>query len=284
MRLASHHQASVFFDITHLWKKVQQNQSEDVLLHRFERGGIVSRVMYPERGAFRDTVHFTVFGATVIATNHGVPEVLQTRAIQLNMPDSAKPFDTKPTPEAARPLKERLVAFRARHLGKSLPAVPKSAARRLGDLLEPLHQMIRLVRPDREAAFLRLAKRLEEERQTEKADSQEAHILEAMLGLSDAVLNGRLAVKKITEAYNAGRSQREQITTKAIGWRLKAMGLKKVKTRDGAMIVWDTPQLERLGLTYGVQGLCIRPDASDTHPNEREGVHKNPLEEHEGPI
>jgi len=284
LRLASHHQASVFFDITHLWKKVQQNQSEDVLLHRFERGGIVSRVLFPDRGPFRDTVRFTVFGATVIATNHGVPEVLQTRALQLNMPDSATPFDTEPTPETALPLKERLVAFRARHLGIPLPPIPKPAARRLGDLLKPLHQIIRLVRPDREVAFLRLAKSLEKERLTEKADSHDAHVLEAILGLSEAVSKGFLAVKKITEAYNAGRPEREHVSTNTMGWRLKAMGFKKDKTRDGAVIVWDTSQLERLGLTYGVQGPSITPDTSDTHPDERKGTHKNPLEEHEGPV
>jgi hypothetical protein len=283
LRLASHHQASVFFDITNLWRTVQQNQSEDVLLHRFERGGIVSRVLYPDRGAFRDTVHFTVFGATVIATNHGVPEVLQTRALQINMPDSDRPFDAKPTPEAALPLKERLVAFRARHLGNPLPVVPKSATRRLGDILEPLHQIIRLVRPDREAIFLRLAKSLEEERQTEKADSLEAHILEAMLELGSTASNGRLAVKKITEAYNAGRSPQEQMTTKSIGWRLKAIGLKKVKTRDGAMIVWDAQQLARLGLTYGVQGFVAAPDISGAHPDEG-GNRNNPLEQYEGPV
>jgi len=283
LRLASHLNASVFFDISNLWKKVLQNQSEDVFLHRFERGAIVSRVMYPDRGPFKDTVHFTVFGPTVIATNRGVPEVFQTRALQITMPDSSRAFDDKVTPEAGLPLRERLVAFRARHLGKSLPTISKPAAKRLGDILEPLHQIIRLVRPEREATFLHLARSFEAERLTEKADSHDAHVLEALLGLSEAVSKGFLAVKKITEAYNAGRPEREHLSTNTMGWRLKAMGFKKEKTRDGAMIVWDDAQIRRLCQAYGVDGLFATSEAS-AQVNGRGEHWTNPLEGQRGPI
>ena len=283
LRLASHWNASVFFDISDLWKKVLQNQSEDVLLHRFERGGIVSRVMFPDRGPFKDTVDYTVFGPTVIATNRGVPEALQTRTLQITMPDSSQAFDDEVTPEAGQPLRERLVAFRARHLGNSLPNIAKPAARRLGDILRPLHQIIRLVRPEREAVFLRLARSFEADRLTDKADSHDAHVLEAMLGLSEAVSKGFLAVKKITEAYNAGRPEREHLSTNTMGWRLKAMGFKKEKSRDGAMIVWDDAQIRRLCQAYGVDGLFAASEAS-AQVNGRGEHWTNPLERQRGPI
>ncbi len=38
IRLATHWQTALFFDVMDLWKKAERNQSEDVILHRFERG------------------------------------------------------------------------------------------------------------------------------------------------------------------------------------------------------------------------------------------------------
>ena len=284
LRLASHLQASVFFDISDLWKKVLKNQSEDVFLHRFERGAIVSRIMFPDRGAFKDTVHYTVFGPTGIATNRGVPEAFQTRALQITMPESARAFDEKVTREAGLPLRERLVAFRARHLGKPLSDLPKPAGKRLGDILTPLHHILRMVRPEREAAFLHLARNFEAERLTDKADSHEAQVLETILGLSEAVSKGFLAVKKITEAYNAGRPEWEHVSTYGMGWRLKAMGFKKEKARDGAVIVWDEEQIRRLCQAYGVDRFGTTSDISSMQIDGHLEEWTNPLNGQQGPI
>ena len=68
IRLATHWRATLFFDVMDLWRKAERNESEDVILHRFERGVRIARVLYPERGAHRDTVFFEPFGATIIST------------------------------------------------------------------------------------------------------------------------------------------------------------------------------------------------------------------------
>ena len=263
VRVANDLGVSIFFDVKDIWQKAEKNGSEDILLHRFEKGATVPRVLFPDRGAHQDMVYYSVFGPTVISTNEGVHHILETRAIQINMPETSKRFENDVTPALCLPYKERLVAFRARHLGEELPEIHKPAGGRLGDILKPLHQIILLVRPEREGAFLRLVRQIEEERLTEKADSLEAHILAVVARLGDQVERRLLPVKKITDAFNEGRPEKAQVTYQRIGRRLSAMGFKKDRGGDGAFaIVWDEELLNKLkqkyGLAPGPQGVRLR--------------------------
>ena len=103
------------------------------------------------------------------------------------MPDTTKRFEKDVTPELSLPLKERLIAFRARHLGETFTDIRKPAAGRLGDILNPLQQIIRMVKPERESFFLSLIQALQAEKLIEKADSLEAQILMVLGGLEDEV-------------------------------------------------------------------------------------------------
>jgi len=69
VRIANNFGATVFFDVKEIWHKAERYNSEDILLHRFEKGAKVARVLYPEKGAFKDIVYFRIFGPTIIATN-----------------------------------------------------------------------------------------------------------------------------------------------------------------------------------------------------------------------
>lgn len=253
VRVANNFQASIFFDVSDIWRKAEKNGTEDILLHRFEKGAMVPRVLYPERGAHQDTVYYSVFGPTVIATNEGIDHILETRTISITMPETSKQFENDVKPDLALPLKERLVVFRARHFGESLTDIPKPAKSRLGDILKPLQQIIHLVKPEREASFLNLIKELESERKIEKAISLEAQILKVVINLEDQVANGILPVKTITDAFNGDKSGKSQITYQRVGRRLTAMGFKKTKTSDNSSaIAWDEKKIERLKEDYGL--------------------------------
>jgi len=263
VRIARDLQASVFFDVKNVWQKAERNGSEDILLHRFEKGARVPRVLYPERGAHKDIVYYLIFGPTVIATNTGVHRILETRAIQINMPEASRGFEQDVTPEATLTLKERLVAFRSRHLGKPLPDVEKPAKGRLGDILKPLRQIIRLVNPDREGAFMGLVKELEAKRMLDKSESLEAQVLATVLVLGDIVENGILANKGITEALNADRSERSNLSPHRVGRVLSAMGFAKGKTSTGASaIIWNEKTLCLLADRYGLKQRSVTSETS----------------------
>lgn len=141
-----------------MWRTAERERSEDLLLGRFEKGGRVPRVNNPDRGPHKDIDYYNTFGATIIGTNEPVDRILETRAIQINMPEAVRVFNNDVTPEIGRPLKERLTAFRARHLWTVLPETPKPAQGRLGDILKPLLQIIRLARPEWENQFTSLVR------------------------------------------------------------------------------------------------------------------------------
>lgn len=152
-RIATYWGAAVFFDVMDLWRKAERENSTDILLSCFEPGSLVPRVLDADKGPFEDTSYFKVFGPTIIGTNKNVHHILETKAIQIKMPESARQFENPVTPESALQLKERLLAFRARHMCRVLPDVTRIAPGRLGDILRPLHQVIMLARPEQEADF-----------------------------------------------------------------------------------------------------------------------------------
>jgi DNA primase len=254
-RAANDLRATLFFDVRDIWKKAVRSESEDILLNRFERGTTVPRVLYPDRGAHHDIVYYLVFGPTIVGTNEGLDDVLETRCITLNMPQSRRLFDEDLSAKAALPLKERLLAFRARHLGQLLPEVEKPAIGRLGDILKPLRQILQMVKPKKENSLLTLVEDLESARTVEKLESFEADILRAVIAAEKEESERPLTVKLIREKYNsAHQDQRREVTPHWIGRRLSAMGLKKRRGTGGlSTVIWEDKLIHRLCDTYGVE-------------------------------
>jgi len=263
VRIANNFESSIFFDVKNIWKKAERNGSEDILLHRFERGALVPRVIYPEKGPYLDTVYFSIFGPTIIATNENIHRILESRAVQINMPEARRRFENDVIPEQSLELKERLTAFRARHLGDTLPELLRPVSSRLGDIIKPLLQIIRFVKPEREQSFLSLIRDVERERLIEKSSTLEAEILMVIIKLWDGAERGILPVKRITDEFNMERSENMKITYQRIGRRLSAMGFGKAKTNDGASaILLDRENVQRMRQSYG---LVETSGTSETH-------------------
>jgi hypothetical protein len=252
IRVANDLKATIFFDVMELWRKAEKAGSEDILLQRIEKGAVVPKVLYPERGAHQDTKYFNIFGPTIIGTNEPVHPILETRAVLISMPETSKRFEEDVPPERGLPLKERLVAFLARHLGKELPDLRKPVRGRLGDIMKSLLQIVRLVKPEREESFRKLIGQLEQERNISKSDSLEASLLLTLIGLEHRVEDGLLSIKTITDAYNESVHEKFHTSTRTVGWRLKAMGFQKRKRNNGAFIKWDERLVKTLSIRFGL--------------------------------
>jgi len=253
-RWSENHRASLFLDVRDLWNKAEKRGADDILLSRMERGCKVSRVLWPEKGAFRDTKHYDVFGPTIIATNEAIHPILDTRCISITMSDSVKNFERSVKPEEALTLKERLVEFRLRHLGEPLPKVPKPARGRLGDILKPIYQIIRLANSNREKEFISLVKQIDEKRRLEKYQSIEAQIIYSLLELEFRVMKGFLPLKDITEKVNLDKPERYHISPKRIGKTLRALGFEWGWTHGGTTsIAYDPIKIDHLSIAYGLK-------------------------------
>ena len=252
-RLADSFNASIFFDVMDIWKKVERNASEDILLQRFEKGAKVAKVLEPEKGPINDLVYFSVYGPTIIATNVETHKILDTRAITINMPETSKSFDKDVKERDALPLREKLVAFKAMNMDKVFEDIPKPTRGRLGDIMRPLHSIIRFVCPDREPGFLRLIDSIKDSRLINKSETMEAQLLTIVKDLGYKVHKGKLPVREITEKLNEDKSERAKIDSRTIGRKLDSLGFEKLKTGNGASAIrWDENKLNIMLERYGL--------------------------------
>lgn len=264
-RMSDRFRATFFFDVMSIWQKAEREGSEDILLQRFEKGSTVARVLYPDRGEFKDLHFFDVFGATLIATNEPPNRILETRALTINMPEGSKQFETDVSPDLALSLKERLTAFRAWLMGRALPEVEKPATGRLGDIVKPLLQMILLVNPEGEVRFRKLIGSIAEKRLVEKSETLEAEILKALVVLEKDVMNGALSVKTITNYVNSERSDRQKLTPQRIGRLLSALGFSKCRTHTGgSAVIWDLKLIYELMRKYGLEETSVRSESPES--------------------
>jgi hypothetical protein len=263
--MGTRYHSSIFFDVMDVWNKTRKSGSEDILLHRFERGLKVPRVAYPERGPFLDTIFYEVFGPTIIATNVPTNAILDSRGIQINMPQTSKRFEDDVTEAMTMPYKERLVAFRAKHLGNPLPEAKKPVSGRLGDILRPLLQIIRLVKPSQEPDFMRLISEIQNQRRIEKAESLEAQVLLSILRLKDKVQRGVLPVQAITDELNQGKAEKYQFSAKRISGVLKSLGLSTPGTTStgAAGMIWNEAVMDKLLTTYSIKQEEARQESSE---------------------
>lgn len=226
-RFSENLKATLFFDIMDLWKKAEKSGSEDILLLRYEKGARAARVIYPEKGAFHDTVFYSIYGSTLIATNEAVHKILDSRCINITMPNKPGNYEN-PTPELGLELKERLIAWRAKMMLESLPTLDaaKGLSGRFGDITKPLLQVCKLVYPqgfeELKTALLEIAGTRIEDKKT----SIEGQIVEAFCSLSPKnVGTWTITTKDLLSELNKTRNEENRLKSQYLGRKLKALGI-----------------------------------------------------------
>jgi hypothetical protein len=252
IRLANDHKAVLFFDIMDFWKKTESSGADDIILNRFEKGGKVSRVLYPERGPFQDMVTYDVFGPTIIASNEQIHPILDTRCVRIMMPESNKTFNQAVREIESLPFRERLVAFRARWMDRPLPEPDNPASGRLGDILKPIRQIVNAVCPD-EAWLLEFASQVQDLKKIESLDTDDAMVVDAILKAQTHVENGHLLHSHTLEIINRNRSDRYHMSPQRLGKITNRLGFKSYNSGDARGIYIDEELLNRLCQRYGIK-------------------------------
>ena len=232
IRDCTHLKATLAFDMMDFWDKVTSAGSVDVILNRYERGMTISRVNRPDKGAFRDTDYYDVFGPTVLATNEIINTIADTRAIPIVMIKSDKDFEEEVVPEKALPLREELTAFRLAHYNDDLIQTKKIVKSRLGDIVRPLHQILMKVNPEEEELFIKLIKKVEKTKLVEKIGSTDSDIIQAWVNAKGEAVGGVLACQLVTTEFNVEKDDREKLSSRRVGNRLKSYGFQPTTTTN----------------------------------------------------
>ncbi|KJS76796.1 MAG: hypothetical protein JL56_04595 [Desulfotomaculum sp. BICA1-6] len=279
--------ASLFLDTMDFWKKVEKTGSEDAILGRFERGHNVRRVLYPERGLYRDSKYYPVFGPTLVATNRSIDHILETRALIINLPEASRVFNNDIRPEDVVSYRERLVAFRARNMNSILPSVDKPCAGRLGDITRPLIQVIKMACPEKESLLIELIQNFHRLRLIEKADSFAALVYKTFLACEPDVNNGVLPVSVVVEEFNKARQEDKKITPQRIGKTLSSIGLQKATKHGGvSAYLWPTDeQKNNIARGFGLAEIMspstpLSPSPPDVNESKPDGGYHGELGDH----
>ena len=220
-RIARDFRATLFLDVHDLARRLSREGTTEALLHRFEEGIVVPRVRSLARGPYEDMEYLPVFGATIIGTNEPPSDVLRSRSLVFALPDASRTFDTDVLPRSALPLKERLVAFRARHLApapqgaaRGLPDVQSPYDGRFADISRPLLWTARLAGPEPEAHVREALDALHSARPHPRPQSVETIVLSALAALAPSVRDGLLPLKAVTAEVNR-RQQANSVLSNA---------------------------------------------------------------------
>ncbi len=263
-RYAQNMGATLFFDIMNLWKKAVDNKVEDILLLRYEKGAQVSRVLYPEKGAFEDMQHYDIFGSTIFATNEAVDKILETRCIPLTMPNKPGRYED-PEAQKAQELKERLTAWRARIFDKSLPEVEviPELNGRLWDITKPLLQVCRLVYSEGVQYLEEVLINISAQKKEEKGAYIEGQIVNALAELSplkdESITEWNIWTSEVLNKLNEDRSEERKLTAQYLGKKLKAIGINKRKVNGRSELMLNRSDFNMLLEQYGIDSLPSTP-------------------------
>ncbi len=262
-RVSEYYRPSFFVDELHLSKDA--SDIKDLLNARYKRGTKIVRINTDRKGL--DQVEaFEVFGATGISTTAGLPQTLESRSLIFPMLDNSRKVRDHIDLAAAAVLRDRLTAFRARHLLGTLPMTTRQPyGGRLREIMTPLHQVLLLACPDAEADFVKYVLCSGAEQKAELQGSLDCEVVRALHDAEPALGDGVVEVSFVVDAVNAGRKDSEKVDSGSVGRCLKKLGFNPVP-RHGAARARYVPQdrLDRLAVKYGL----MEPSANPSLPSQ----------------
>lgn len=248
---------TLFFDLMDVWKKAEKSGCEDILLLRAEKGAKCFRVIHPDRGAFKDTVYYNIYGPTIIASNEQLHKILDTRCLPIVMPNRPGNYEN-PRPELALELKERLTAWRARSLNSPLPEILpiEGISGRLWDISKPLFQVCQAVNPQGIPLLREAILSIAGERNESKKDSIEGRLVGIIKNLSaehdlEDLPEWTLRSFDIMQKFNEDRPADKRASAPWIGLKLKSMSLRHRTVHGRSEIVLTTHEYRTLLEQYG---------------------------------
>jgi hypothetical protein len=219
---------TLFFDLADISKKAERGGCDDILLLRAEKGAKCCRVQYPDQGAFNDTVYYDIYGPTIISSNEPLHKILETRCLPITMPNRPGNYEN-PRPELGLELKERLTAWRAKHLCARFTDIEpiEGISGRLWDITKPLFLVNSLLPVDfhiLEESILAIAGEKGESRK-DTVEGRLVAIIKEITSEYALDLSAEWSIKtaEIRKRYNEGKPEDRHASAQWIGKRLKSM-------------------------------------------------------------
>lgn len=251
--------ATLLFDVKNFARKLETSQAEDLVYGRAERGVVASRVLFPEKGAFKDTIRFEVFGPTIVTSNKMIDDIGLSRTILIEMKPSEKIFTFEPTKENGRKLREKLTGMRLAHMNQEFVKCEKEETGRIEDMLIGYKGMILTLLPDLLSNYYFIKKLAKQQKLESALDSFEAQLLLIITNNPLQVERGSLCMTYdfICSVFNEGKPERYHLTPQSLTKTLKGMGFESKRNSAGNKRgIWcDISLIEKLKKIYGLEDI-----------------------------
>jgi len=224
-RYAEHHGASLFFDLTDAWTSISSEKCNDLVLNRFQKGVKSMRVNRFDAGAFKDSDWYKVFGITIIATNHPVNTILETRCIPVVMKEVKGKYENVNFTLGIS-IREKLTLWRCDFFDAELPeieSIPGIEAR-LWDISKPLLQVCTMLYPQGLQILTDYLLDVAKGKKQDKAFSYEGIILRAIAQMLPLVNGTPIKTKEIAAKVGVIQSEKYKFSTVFVGKTLSSLG------------------------------------------------------------
>ena len=273
-RYSQYLHGTLFLDLLDVSKKAERGGCDDILLLRYEKGAKCCRVQNPDKGPFNDMDYYDIYGPTIIASNEQLHKILETRCLPIIMPNRPGDYEN-PRPELALELKERLTAWRAKHLFAVFPDMEPIAgiSGRLWDITKPMFFMNSLLPVEScilEESILVIAGEKDESRK----DTLEGRLVAIIKEITsestlDRFPEWSIKTADIRTRYNQGRPEERHVSPQWIGKRLKSMGFHNRIVHGYSEIIITTYEYAMILKQYGhAAGESSKP--TNSLPEETE--------------
>lgn len=275
-RYTHYHRATMFYDVMDFWNDVLRCGIKDIFLLGFEKGATISRVQYPEKGAFDDTETYEVYGPMMIATNNPVHHILGTRCIEILPPNVPGVYTNySASDKFVLGLKAKLTAWKANWMDKSLPTVEKVPGinGRLWDISKVLLIVCKMVCPEKYDLLVKALLKQSQSKVQANAQSLEGRIVESIKECSSNAVMPWIMTSEVLRKLNDGLPVFKQYNAHWIGKKLKMMGVNTERTTGRSRIPLDQPELEKLYEQYG----CNEVDTDDKENSDNSDNYNNAM-------
>ena len=241
---------TLLLDETEIYTKEQFMEVRALLNAGYRKGQYAIRIIGSEQGTPKIGL-FDVFGFKALAGTKALVGTLQSRCIVTNMSKATRPINIFIDEEWAERLRNQLIMYRFKNLGKPLPECQFNNFNN-ARVLELFISLLQAAPSEKvRNRILEYAHDLCKLRAEEELASVEARIVEALIKCEDKVEAGKIAVQTLVEAYNNGLPEAEQVDGRFIGRRMVALGFKKCRLTGGPRgFIYDKKLIDRLKIRY----------------------------------
>jgi hypothetical protein len=142
-------------------------------------------------------------------------------------------------------------------MDRQLPEMSKPCLGRLGDVLKPINQIVRICCPD-DSWFGPFVAGVERNRRQSRSESEDARIIQAILAARSSLKHGHLFNEDVLSNLNKDVPLSERISPQALGKTTSGMGFKKYASGQKRGFYWNAELLKSLCQRYGLEYIEIQ--------------------------